>query len=65
MDFYVQNIDNNDKNTWRKIYETVYEPYFVEVVLFSKKFLSHCKNNPNMPQNIPYEIKKNIKTIAI
>ena len=54
MDFYVQNIDNNDKNTWRKIYETVYEPYFVEVVLFSKKFLSHSKNNPNMPQNIPY-----------
>ena len=28
MDIDVQNIDKNDKNTCRKIYEAIDEPYF-------------------------------------
>ena len=31
MDLDVQNIDKNDKNTQRTIYEAIYEPYFGEV----------------------------------
>ena len=43
MDLYAQNIDNNDKNTWMKIYETIDEPYFGEVELFSKDFFITVK----------------------
>ena len=64
MDIDVQNIDKNDKNTCRKIYEEIDEPYFGEVKLFPKDFIEHFKNNPNMPQNIPSEIKKKIRTIS-
>ena len=57
----VKNIDKNDKNIWRTIYEAIYAPYFEEVKLFSKEFIDHCKNRPNEPQNIPTVINKNIK----
>ena len=60
MDIYVKNIDKNDKNTWRTVYEAIDAPYFVEVKLFPKSFPDYCKNHPNCPQIIPNEIKKNI-----
>ena len=36
MDLDVANIDNNDKNTWRKIYEAIDAPYFGGVELFTQ-----------------------------
>ena len=65
MDLYVHNINNNYKNIWSKIYETIDEPYFGEVGLFSKDFLYNCKNNTNVPHNISSKIKKNIKIIDL
>ena len=62
MDIYVKIIDKNDKNTWRTIYKAIYAPYFGKVRLFPKEFLDHYKNHPNEQQNIPYQIKKKIKT---
>ena len=49
---YVKNIDRNDKNTWRTIYEAIDAPYFGDVNLFTKVFLDQCKNHPNEPQKI-------------
>ena len=36
MDIDDKNIDNNDNNTCRTIYEAIYAPYFGEVKLFPK-----------------------------
>ena len=36
IDLNVSNIDRNDKNTWRTIYEEIDAPYFVGVKLFPK-----------------------------
>ena len=62
MDFDVENNNNIDKNTWRNIYEEIDEGYFVKVKLFTRAFINLCKNRPNEPQNIPTDIKNNIKT---
>ena len=59
MDLDVKNIDKNDNNTWRTIYEAIYEPYFGEVKLFPRLFIIHCRKHPNKPQKIPTEIKNN------
>ena len=48
----VENIDKNDKNTWRNIYEEIDASYFGEVKLFTKSFLNQCKKYPNYPQTI-------------
>ena len=37
----------------------------IEVTQFHTCFLVHCKKNPNMPENIPSEIKKKVKTIYL
>ena len=55
----------DDKNIWREIYEATSAPYFVEVKLYNKAFLRHCRKHPNGLQEIPSEIKKNIKTAAV
>ena len=60
MNLYVKNIDKNDKNTYRTIYQAMFAPYFVEVNLFPTSFLYHCRNHINEPQNISTDIKKNI-----
>ena len=57
MDLDVTNIDKNDKNTWRKIYEAIGEPYFGGVKLIPRAFLNLCKNHPNEPQKNPADIK--------
>ena len=65
MHLYVANIDKNDKNTWRIIYEEIAERYFAEVKRSPRVFIYLCKNNPNDPQKNPADIKKNLKTIAL
>ena len=60
MDLDVANIDKNDDNTWRTIYESIYEIYFVKIKLFPRAFINICKNYPNERQNISTYIKKNI-----
>ena len=65
MDLYVKNIDKNKKKTWRTIYKAIGEGYFVKVKLFTREYFNLCKNHPNEPQNIPTDIKKNIKTISL
>ena len=65
MDIDIKNINKNDKNTWRTIYEEICEPYFGEVKLFPKAFIEHCKKHLNGSRNIPYEINKSIKIIAL
>ena len=47
IDIDVENINKNDKNRWRNIYEPIYAPYFGEVKLFPKEFLDPYKENPN------------------
>ena len=47
MDIDVENINKNDKNRWRNIYEAIDAPYFGEVKLFPKEFLDPYKENPN------------------
>ena len=61
MDLDVANIDKNDNNTWRTIYEAVDEGYFVKVKLFPRAFIKICKKHANEPQKVPTDIKKNIK----
>ena len=39
----VSNIDNNDNNTWRTIYEKIYEYYFGEIKLFPRAFTNLYK----------------------
>ena len=58
MDLDVKNVDKNNKNAWRTIYEAIYAHSFGQVKLFPKLFLDHYKNHPNDPQNIPTEFKK-------
>ena len=56
----VANIDKNDNNTRRTIYEAIDEGYFVKFKLFPREFINLCKKHPNEPQNTPTDIKKNI-----
>ena len=65
MDLDVANIYKNEKNTWRTIYKVINERYFVEVKLFPIEFINICKKHTNEPQNIPTDIKNNLKTIAL
>ena len=62
IDIDVENINKNDNNTWRNIYEAIDEGEFVNVELFPRAFINLCKNNTNDPQDIPTDINKNIKT---
>ena len=62
MGLDVANIDRNYKNTWRAIYEAIDEHYFGELKLFTIAFNNICKNHLNEPQNIPDDIKNNLKT---
>ena len=50
MDLYITNIDKNDKNTWRTIYEAIDAPYFGEVGIFSIKLTNQYKIHPNETQ---------------
>ena len=65
MDIDVKNIDKNDNKTWSAISEAIGAPYFEEMKTFPKLFLRQCKNHPNEPQNIPYEINRNIKITTL
>ena len=56
----VENIANNNKN-WRPIYEVIDDSFFAATKIFPTEFLDQCKNNPNEPQNIPYEVKVALK----
>ena len=47
-------MDKYDRNTWRKIYDAIDEPYFNKVYLFTEDFLEIRKNSTNAPQNITY-----------
>ena len=44
MDIDVKNIDKNNKNIWRTIYEAIGAPYFGEVKIYFKEFLAKCKS---------------------
>ena len=45
------------------IYEAICAPYFGEVKLLIRSFINQCKKHPNEPQNIPDDIKKNIRKL--
>ena len=38
----VENIEKYDKKTWSKIYEAIYEHYFIEIKILPKDFPEHC-----------------------
>ena len=63
MDFDVATTDKNNNNTWRTIYKTIGKRYFGDSKIPSREFIYLCKNNPNEPQNITTDIKKNKKII--
>ena len=65
IDIYVKTIDKYDMNICRTMYEAIDVPYFGEVKVFPKSFFDHCKNDPIDPQNIPYKINNNIKTMDL
>ena len=43
IDLYVQNNNKSDKNTWKKIYEAIDDPYFGQLQYFLKSFLNTVK----------------------
>ena len=59
MEIELKIIDKEYNKTCRTIYEAIYDIYFGEITLFTDQFLEKCKKNPNVPHNIP----SNIKTI--
>ena len=59
MDMNVENIDINDNNTWRIIYEAIDELFFEEVRMFPKEFQEHCKKEPKHVTE--YSIRKREK----
>ena len=62
MYLYFENIDKNDNNTQRTIYESIDECYFGGVKLFPREFTNLCKNHQTEPkkfQLISRRIKKN------
>ena len=65
MDIDVENVDKNDKNTWRNIYDAIYAPYHVEIKPSLETILDQCKKYPNKPKNITTEIKNKTKKISL
>ena len=61
MKIYVENIDKNINTTWRPIYEVIDAPFFEKTNIFPQYFLDLCKNNPNQPQFLPYDVKKRLE----
>ena len=49
----------------RSIYEVIYEAYFISSEAFSDDFMQQCKDNANVAQFIPLEMKNNIKRMEI
>ena len=58
-DLDVENIDTNDNNTLRTIYEAIDEGDFVNVKIFPIAFINLCKKHSN-EKNIPTYIRNNI-----
>ena len=52
MYIYVKNINKNDNNILRTIYDAIDASYFGEVKRFPKYVFGRCNNHPNEPQNI-------------
>ena len=63
MEIDVEYIDKDNYNTWRNIYNAIQYPYYEGVEMFLIEFPEHCKNNPNVPQNIPSKIKNKLKIL--
>ena len=61
VDLDVANIDKNNKDKRRTIYEAIDGGYLGEFKLFPRAFINISKNLPNKPQNIPTDIKENLK----
>ena len=61
MNVYIETSPVKTNKFWRPIYEVTENSYFEEKRLFPTKVLEQCKNNPNEPQNIPNEIKLDLK----
>ena len=65
MNLGIEKIASKNQKNWRSIYEVIHDDYFKVVKLFPSKFLNQCKNNPNGPQNIPNEVKADLKKMAL
>ena len=61
MNVYIKNISSTNKQVWRSIYEVIDDPYFKVVKILPSTFKNQCKNNQNKPQNIPNEVKADLK----
>ena len=46
---------------WIPIYEVIYEAYFIGSNFFSDDLMQECKDNSNVTQFIPLDMKNNIK----
>ena len=71
MDIDIENIitfeKRNKVNTtqWRPIYEVTDEDYFIGSKMFSDDFIKKCKDNTNVDQFIPLDMKDNIRQMEM
>ena len=61
MDLDIENIASTNQQFCRSIYEVIGDSYFKVVKFFPTEFLYQCKKDPNEPQNIPNEVKADLK----
>ena len=67
----IDNISKSEKKNkvniikWRPIYEVIDEAYFIDSKFFSDDFMQQCKDNANDAQFIPFEMKNNMKLLAM
>ena len=50
---------------WRPIYEVIDEAYFIGSKFSLDAFMQHCKDNTNVAQFIPLDMKNNINQMAL
>ena len=70
MNIDIENINTIEKihkvrtKWWRTIYEVIQQDIFEETDTFPDDFIKHCKKNANEAQNIPLEVKNNMKQMS-
>ena len=61
MNVDIENIASTKQPFWISINEVIDDSIFKVLQLFPTTFLNQCNNNQNEPQNIPNEVKADLK----
>ena len=60
----IENISSTSQKMWRSIYEVIHDDYFKAVKLFPTQFLDQCQKKVDETQNIPNEVKADVKWVV-